>query len=208
MMRQVSLILAALALGRATIAQNATATKPATGKQQIVSHRGFRVDVTEIASAADRDSVTKAVKEQLDMVADVKLSAAKQAFFRSVPLTIQAMNGRTRYSDGRIVIPLHSNAPFDREHPVLLHELCHAYHDRKLADGFNNKTILALYDQARKSGKFPADSYMLSNTPEYFAMMTSVFLHGSAMRDPFSRDSIRIKQPAMYAWLVKEFGTR
>jgi hypothetical protein len=49
---------------------------------------------------------------------------------------------------------------------------------------------------------------MLSSNPEYFAMRASVFLHGSAMREPFGRDSIRAKQPAMYDWLVKEFGQR
>ncbi len=39
-------------------------------------------------------------------------------------------------------------------------------------------------------------------------MMASVFLHGSAMRESFGRDSIRVKQPAIYDWLVKEFGSR
>jgi hypothetical protein len=192
---------------RAALTQESV-TKPLSGPRRTVGHRGFTIDVTEVLSAADHDSVIRAVKEQLDLVANVKTSAATQAFFRTVPLVMQPIGGRARYGAGRIVIPLRSDAPYDRDHPILLHELCHAYHDARITDGFSNPTILAFYEQAKQSGKFPGDSYMLSNHAEYFAMMTSVFLHGSAMREPFGRDSIRAKQPAMYDWLVTEFGRR
>lgn len=66
----------------------------------------------------------------------------------------------------------------------------------------------ALYDQARGSGKFPAGAYMLTNPIEYFGMMASVYLHGSAARDPFTREAIEEKQPEFYQWMVKEFGPR
>jgi len=208
-MSRLFLILACVALTRGAIAQNANA-KPLTGPRQTVSHKGFTIDVTEVISAAGHDSVIKAVKEQLDLVANAKMPAATRAFFRTVPLVMQPISGSARYGAGRVVIPLHSGAraPYDRDHPVLLHELCHAYHDLQIRDGFSNSTILAFHQQAKDSGKFPADSYLLSNNGEYFAMMTSVFLHGSAMREPFGRDSIRVKQPALYDWLVKEFGRR
>lgn len=210
-MPQLFLVLALLAgqsiPPRSTLAQESV-TKPLTGPRQTVVHRGFTIDVTEVTSAADYVSVITAMKGQLDLVANVKMPAASQAFFRTVPIVMQAITGRPRYGAGRVVIPLRSEAPYASDRPIVLHELCHAYHDMKLADGFNNPTILGLYEQAKQSGKFPGDSYMLSTTPEYFAMMTSVFLHGSAARDPFVRDSIRVKQPAMFDWLVKEFGRR
>ena len=207
------LVLALMPLSRAAIAQDAGAaqasvTKPLTGPRQVVSHHGFTIDVTEVVSAAEHDSVIKAVKEQLDVVANARVPAATQAFFRTVPLVVQAISGAARYGAGRIVIPLRSPVPYDRARPVVLHELCHAYHDARITDGFSNPTILAFYDQAKQGGKFPADSYLLSNNAEYFAMMVSVFLHGSAMREPFGRDSIRVKQPVMYDWLLKEFGPR
>ena len=192
---------------RAALAQESV-TKPLTGPRQTVNHRGFTIDVTEVISAADYAPVIAAMKGQLDLVANVKMPAAAQAFFRTVPLVMQAITGRPRYGAGRVVIPLRSEAPYGSDRPIVLHELCHAYHDMKLADGFSNPTILGFYVQAKQGGKFPGDSYMLSTNPEYFAMMTSVFLHGSAARDPFVRDSIRVKQPAMYDWLVKEFGRR
>jgi hypothetical protein len=215
-MSRLFLNLASAVLTRAAIAQSTTRSataqtpevKPLTGPRQTVRHKGFKIDVTEVTSAADRDSVIKAVKQQLDLVANAKMSPATLAFFRTVPLVMQPVTGRARYGVGRIEIPLQSQAPYDRDHPILLHELCHAYHDAKITGGFSNPAILAFYEQAKQSGKFPADSYMLSNTGVYFAMMTSVFLHGSAMREPFRRDSIRVKQPAMYDWLVKEFGRR
>lgn len=208
-------LVASLVLPRAAIAQNAnraaaqeSVTKPLTGPRQTVAHRGFTIDVTEVTSAADYASVIAAMKGQLDVVANAKMPAAALAFLRTVPLVMQDITGNPRYGAGRIVIPLRSQAPYGSDRPIVLHELCHAYHDRKLAEGFSNPTILGFYEQAKRSGKFPADSYMLSTNPEYFAMMASVFLHGSAARDPFVRDSIRTKQPAMYAWLVKEFGQR
>jgi hypothetical protein len=183
-------------------------TKPLTGPRQTVVHRGFTIDVTEVTSEADYASVITAMKNQLDLIANVKMPSATQAFFRTVPIVMQAITGRPRYGAGRVVIPLRSEAPYGSDRPIVLHELCHAYHDQKLAGGFNNSTILGFHEQAKQGGRFPGNSYVLSTTPEYFAMMTSVFMHGSAAVEPFVRDSIRIKQPAMYDWLVKEFGER
>src|ERR1051325_4367959 len=166
-MPRLFLVVASMLLSRVVMAQNANATAaPHTGPRQTVRHAGFSIDVTDVASAAGHDSVIKAVQEQLDLVASVKVSAATHAFFRTVPLVMQPITGSARYGAGRIVIPLHSPARYARDHPILLHELCHAYHDAKIADGFSNPTILAFYEQAKNSGKFPADSYMLSNNPE------------------------------------------
>jgi hypothetical protein len=100
------------------------------------------------------------------------------------------------------------NANYSPATRSVLHELMHAYHDQKLPDSFRNAEIQRLYEQARTSGKFPAGSYMLSNVGEYFAMMASVYLHGTAARDPFTREAIKEKQPDCYDWLVKEFGPK
>src|SRR5262249_52575614 len=97
---------------------------------------------------------------------------------------------------------------YDKDRPILLHELLHAYHDQRIPDGFRNSEILSLYQQARDGKQFPAGSYMLSSVQEYFAMMASVYLHGSAARDPFTRDVVMSKQPDCYRWLDKEFGAR
>jgi hypothetical protein len=49
---------------------------------------------------------------------------------------------------------------------------------------------------------------MLSAPGEYFAMMASVYLHGSAARDPYKRETIKERQPDCYRWLDQEFGPR
>ena len=93
--------------------------------------------------------------------------------------------------------------------PILLHELLHAYHRLRLPGGFQNQDILTFYQRARDTpGLFPAHSYMLSNVNEYFAMTASVFLHGSAARDPSTRANLKTKQPVYYQWLEKVFGAR
>jgi hypothetical protein len=186
------------------------ATLPLDSSGAHVGYKGFTVFLGTVESvpAAERDFVLNAVRQQLDMVDELALAPDVLRVLRGVPLFIVPGSGTAAYSRGRIAVPTRSTAPLDRAHPIVLHELCHAYHDLQLADGVGNATILGLYEQARTGGKFPADSYMLSNPREYFAMMTSVYLYGSAARDPFARDSIRVKQPDMYAWLVKTFGRR
>src|ERR1044072_5627185 len=79
-----------------------SARKPVAAARQTVTHRGFRIDVTEVASAADRDSVVKAVKEQLDLVADASMPVAARTFFRGVPIVMQSGSGRARYGERRI----------------------------------------------------------------------------------------------------------
>ncbi len=147
-----------------------------------------------------------AVRGQLDLVAAVKVDADKHRFLESIPLVMVASTGSARYGAGHVVVPMHSTPPYDKDHPILLHELLHAYHALRIPGGFANAEIERLYRQASASGQFPSGSYMLGDVQEYFAMMASVFLNGSAMRDPFTRDAIKTKQPEMYQWLVKEFG--
>jgi len=171
-----------------------------------VHYRGFALNVRNLAGKANRDAVLASVQDQLMLADTVGLDSAKASFLRAIPIVIlAATGGSARYADSVVLAPAMLYA---KEKPVLLHELMHAYHGLRLPDGFRNSTIEALFDQARTSGRFPVGSYMLSNRSEYFAMMTSVYLHGSAARDPFTRDSIRLKQPDMYAWLTREFGPR
>ena len=142
------------------------------------------------------------------MVDELKLADSIRAFLHAVPLvmTIDRVSGSALYRGDRVIIPLFSVVPYDREHPVVLHEFCHAIHEKLLPGGYGNAEVLALFEAAKASGRFPGGSYMLSDVTEYFAMMASVYLHGSAARDPFTRRAIEEKQPAMYAMLVRTFG--
>jgi hypothetical protein len=190
----------------------ATATRPKAGavptaNANVLNHKGMTVDVTAIQSAANRDAIVESVRRQIEIVDLAVMKPEQKAFLKSIPVALAsggaADNGN--YGGGRVTL---SGAVFDRDKPVLLHELMHGYHDKKLADGFRNPGILALYQQARDSQQFPAGSYMLSAPGEYFAMMASVYLHGSAARDPYKRETIKERQPDCYRWLDQEFGPR
>ena len=199
-------VLIGLAAQAQAQAPSKTPSKAPSKAPERVRFRGYSIDVRNLAGKANRDSVLASVRDQLTLADTVRLDPAKKAFLRSIPIVILAASeGRPRFADSVVQLPAQV---YDKVRPILLHELLHAYHSRRLPDGVGNASILSMFEQARTSGKFPADSYMLSNVAEYFAMMSSVFLHGSAARDPFARDSIRLKQPDMYAWLVREFGRR
>ena len=200
-----SVLIGLAAQAQAQAPSKAPSKAPAKAAER-VRFRGYSIDVRNLAGKPNRDTVLASVKDQLTLADTVRLDSAKKAFMRSIPIVILTeTTGSMRYTDSTVFVPAHA---YDKERPQLLHELMHAYHNYRLRDGFGNAAILSMYEQARTGGKFPADAYMLSNVGEYFGMMAAVFLHGSALRDPFTRDSIRLKQPDMYAWLVREFGRR
>jgi hypothetical protein len=177
-----------------------------------LTYRGMTVDISALSSSPSRDVIVDALRRQIDIVDAAVMKPDQKAFLKSVAVRLNVSSGGPSdnpgaYSGVTKSIVLQAQA-YDRDRPILLHELLHAYHDQKVSDGFRNTEILRLYQQARDGQLFPAGSYMLSNVQEYFAMMASVYLHGSAARDPLTRDSVKTKQPDCYSWLDKEFGPR
>lgn len=100
-----------------------------------------------------------------------------------------------------------------------LHELAHAYHDRVLPDGFENREIEAAYDRAKAGGtyqtvrrRFGDDrpdtmerAYALTNPMEYFAESTEAFFSRNDFF-PFTRDELKRHDPEMERLLVKLWG--
>ena len=92
----------------------------------------------------------------------------------------------------------------NRERPILLHELLHAYHDRVLPGGFSNQAVLSWFKEATEKDLYPADQYLMTNEGEFFAVTTSVFLFG---RDgSVDRAQIKQAQPDYYKYLAWLFG--
>jgi hypothetical protein len=88
----------------------------------------------------------------------------------------------------------------ERERPVLLHELLHAFHDHILPGGFSNPAVLSWFKLASDKQLYPADEYLMSNEKEFFAVTASVFLFG---RDgTLTRATIKDKQPDYYKYLA------
>ena len=90
----------------------------------------------------------------------------------------------------------------DRERPVLLHELLHAYHDHIL--GFGSPATLSFFKEATEKHLYPADQYLMTNEKEFFAVTASVILFG---RDgSIDRAQIKKAQPDYYKYIVWMFG--
>ncbi|HEY2381866.1 MAG TPA: hypothetical protein VGK48_11870 [Terriglobia bacterium] len=175
-----------------------------------LSYKGMLVDITEIQSSPDRDAIIESVRRQIDIVDEAVVKPEQKAFIKSVPVSLNHLvsgTGNGIYTNAARGVQLPTEV-IDKEKPVLLHELLHAYQDQKMADGFRNAEILKLYQQAHDDGKFPANASMLSGPVEYFAMIGAIYLHGSAARDSFTPDTIKDKQPDCYKWLEQEFGPR
>jgi hypothetical protein len=192
----------------ASAAMPAVSTAPA-GPPKKIEYKGVEIDVTSIQSLSNYPAAIDSLHRQIDIVEAALPDPAQIAFLKSIPLvfapSVNSGSDNALYSNGRVVL---TTLIFSPEKPVILHELMHAYHDLKVPNGFSNAGILKLFEQARSGGQFPAGSYMLISPGEYFAMMSSVYLHGTAARDPFTRQAIKEKQPDCYQWMVKEFGQR
>jgi hypothetical protein len=150
--------------------------------------------------------VIQSLQAQIDIVESIDLKPEIKAFFHSVPLEIVPTTpggaGAYSFDRHRMLLSMDVDPP---QNPVFLHELLHAYHDQRLPNGSRNAQVIRFYGQARQSGAFPAQSYMLKNPIEFFAMCASVVLWGRAARPPSTRQTVRQVLPEMYDWIVSTF---
>ena len=187
-------------------AVSAAAGKPA----EIATYHGFKIQLSGFGDEADTQAALTLVREQIDMVERVGLSAAQLGFFRSLKMRI---SGNLRgyygiYDKGEISL---APAQIDGHNPTLLHEFMHALHDRKLPGGFSNKEIDAAYKDAFGNKRYEGTNaaYFLTNSHEYFAVTATLYLWGSLPYNrPYARSVIRDSQPDYYKFLGRLFGTR
>lgn len=166
------------------------------------AHMGHTVDLGAVAPS-ERSALAASIRRQIELVQGLAIRADIKSWFASIPVTVDpGLNQPGRYAGGRLTLNDETSPP---DNPVLLHELLHAYMDVRLPrDG----QLRRFYQQARDSGDWPADAYMLSNINEFFAMTGSVALWGRAARPPFTRERLRASLPDCYGWLAGEFGLR
>jgi len=95
-----------------------------------------------------------------------------------------------------------------RERPVLLHELLHAYHDHIMPGNFDNPAVQAFFKQATDKHLYPANLYLMVNEKEFFAVTASVILFGKdGTKDGMiDRAMIKKAQPDYYKYVVWLFG--
>lgn len=172
-----------------------------------LNYRGFKADFSQIKDSPQKDTVIKAIKRQIEIVGQVKLSEENLSFFKSIPIVmIPASSGTPGVYGGikkTVFLKAQDLAP---NRPILLHELLHAYHHLKITDGFQNAQIRAFYEQAKKKYPNLENEYFLSNAREFFAVTASIYLFGEIPRPPSKRSVIRKAQPEYYQYLETLFG--
>ncbi len=99
-----------------------------------------------------------------------------------------------------------------------LHELAHAYHDRVLAEGFENPAIKAGFEQAKSKGLYErveqrfgdgrsaqVRAYAITNPMEYFAECSEAFFSTNDFF-PFTREQLAKHDPEMFETLKTVWG--
>lgn len=150
--------------------------------------------------------VAKSLADQIALVEAVPVSAKAMAFFRSQVITVDREMGTKTRAGPRGIFFERRAVPADN--PVLLHELIHRWQLIRMPGGIANVDVHRFYDEAKARRLYPPQAYVMSNAFEFFAMNASVVLHGRASRPPFERANVLAKQPALYAFIVREFGLR
>ena len=171
-------------------------------------YRGFTVDMALAAQMPNRAAIEASMKRQIDITADCGVSADIMAFFRaqSIKLKTDRRGGPGRYTGaGGVEIQAAALPP---ENPILLHELLHAFHYRRLPDGARNADVLRFYGNAQRGQLYPPDEYVMSSAGEFFAVTASLYLWGKVARPPYDRATLCVRQPYYCAWLGEVFGVR
>lgn len=168
-----------------------------------MAQAGFTIDWQ---GGEQTPEVAASLAAQIALVERLKVSDEAMAYFRSQMITVdRAPDTHTRAGPHGIFFERRA-VPADN--PVLLHELIHRWQLERMPGGQQNPDVLRFYGQAKASGLYPPDAYMLSNAFEFFAMMASTVLHGRTARPPFLRENVRRKSPELYRFIVREFGFR
>ena len=151
-------------------------------------------------------AIAASLAAQIALVKALRVSDAARDFFAAQVITVDLQPGTRTRAGPRGVFFARETQP--AANPVLLHELIHRWQLLRMPGGRENPDVLRFYGEARAGGRWPAQSYMLTNPFEFFAMTASVVLHGTAAHPPFRRENVKAKAPELYAFIVKEFGLR
>lgn len=159
---------------------------------------------TVLNAATLSPEAMQSVQAQIAIVNRLEVSPCTRSFLQGTPIGIDPTLRMLGKAGARGVALRNVVIPADR--PVLLHELMHVYHGRRLPDRFENGAVKQAYAAALASGDWPAGSYMLSNVREFFATTASTVLYGSSARPPRTRAEIAQRMPAYFAWINETFA--
>jgi len=166
-----------------------------------VDYHGWKIDVSRISEP--RNTVVAAITHQLDLVENVAMAQDIRMFMRSVPIAADARGeGAVARYDRVRGIDVRS-AALDPKQPILLRELLHAYYDAHM--GRQDQDIQRYFEQARSSGKWPADADIVRDIGEFFASTAAVYVYGDMNRPPYTQGRLQASQPEYWVWLGTVF---
>ena len=148
-------------------------------------------------------AVLARVEQQIAMVQAAPVRADIKAFWAAETIHINRKPGEGSRAADQVFL---TRNPFPDDNPVLLHELIHRWHFSKLANTPRVQPLREAFAAEKAKPQWPRGVYMYSNISEYLAMCASVVIHGRAARPPYTREEVRTKLPATYAFIVEEFG--
>lgn len=209
--------------GEATAAANRPAQPTAEEKKaqekfaaEHLLYRGYTVNIVELQGEPQKPAIMASIRQQIDIIESARIRQQELDFFRSLPIlfkdSLRKSHARWNERLGRLeLLP----KPLERG-PILLHEMLHAYHIRKLPQGHENPDVRGFYQAARKAaqqnGAPLADEhdehYYLKNEREYFAVTATVYLVGTIDKAPNTRQAIQQQYPEYYKFLATLFGPR
>lgn len=171
----------------------------------VSGYRGWTLD-DGLMKGGIPDDILSSLKAQIDLVESIEMKPEIKAAFRDQTLILDPTLKQPGKAGPRKLFLKPEIMP--AENPVLLHELLHVYHFTRLPDGRNNATVRRFYNEAKARSLYPPQSYMMTNPAEFFAMTASVVLWGQAARPPFERETVKTRQPELYAWITSEFALK
>jgi len=185
----------------------------------------------KVAKNADLlDTILKEIGVQLHLV-KLRVPAGPLAEMQKVPIWLEDVPGRVagQYHPSRDwlanngylpvkakAVEIQATAKLEdvkrRQMNTLMHEMCHAYHDRVL--GFDNQEIRDAHQRALAGGKYDsvllhdgqkARHYALTNPKEFFAELSETYF-GFNDFYPFVRAELKEFDPQSYALLERVWG--
>ncbi len=175
-------------------------------------YRNFNIDLKEIQNTNTLAATRAALREQIDGVFTVGVTANILGFFQKVPLkAVRDTDGRAapaaRYNETNQTIETTAAILTAGHQPVLLHELLKAYHQQRCEGGFTNAEMLVFYERAKTVKAYATNAVILTDVREYFAGCATTYLYGASDQEPFTREKLLKCQPVFYARLELLFGS-
>ena len=156
-------------------------------------YRGFTVDISPLDNVKDAGQTLVSVKHQIDIVLAARVRPEIAEFFSTVQIKLGdvADEGLGFYDGSAVVL---TTGPIHPDRGVLIHELLHAYHDRKMGKD-EMRRLKAYYEEAPQAYNLRRTEYAMSSESEYFAVTASIYLRGKSSRKPHDRPTIRAASP-------------